>query len=287
MWDVMSLSDCGGDTISSEHNPLTHPGVWLFQVMTLLPAQSSILCTKTTCHHFTHNYCNWRRINSFHKHFKQSKQQQQVFLKYSSHLHSQMLQRHVLTVHVQGVVLGHGQHLLQVGLHRVALLVVDGVSVSWHWRTLVLTSHIGLRGVEPGVGWVGSLGWRRLTMRRGTVWRRMIDTLAYAAPGSPSVSQRLTWRWSVARCGCAGHIIHCYTPLSLTDQAWFMSLITVMMMSWGCELCDRWAWTGLVVTGQAGRTTAQVWTTGSVSMAWCLEKLRLGNTGWRGLVMVW
>ena len=29
-----------------------------------------------------------------------------------------------------------------------------------------------------------------------------------------------------------------------------------------------------MVTGQAGRTTAQVWTTGSVSMAWCLEKLR-------------
>ena len=150
-----------------------------------------------------------------------------------------MLQRHVLTVHVQGVVLGHGQHLLQVGLHRVALLVVDGVSVSWHWRTLVLTSHIGLRGVEPGVGWVGSLGWRRLTMRRCSIWWRMIDTLAHATTGSPSVSQRLTWRWSVARCGCAGHIIHGYTPLSLTDQAWFMSLITVMMMSWGCELCDR------------------------------------------------
>ena len=47
-----------------------------------------------------------------------------------THLVPEMLDGHVPPVNVQGVVLGHGQHLLQVVLHRGAVLVVDGVAIT-------------------------------------------------------------------------------------------------------------------------------------------------------------
>ena len=47
-----------------------------------------------------------------------------------THLVPEMLDGHVLAVNVQGVVLGHGQHLLQVVLHGGAVLVVDGVAIT-------------------------------------------------------------------------------------------------------------------------------------------------------------
>ena len=46
------------------------------------------------------------------------------------HLVPEVLDGHVLAVDVQGVVLGHGQHLLQVGLHGGAVLMVDGVAIT-------------------------------------------------------------------------------------------------------------------------------------------------------------
>ena len=54
------------------------------------------------------------------------------------YLHPEVLDGHVLLVDVQGVVLGHREHLLQVVLNIGAVLVVDCVSVAWYWGTLVL-----------------------------------------------------------------------------------------------------------------------------------------------------
>ena len=48
----------------------------------------------------------------------------------ATHLVPEMLDGHVLAVNVQSVVLGHGQHLLQVVLHGGAVLVVDGVAIT-------------------------------------------------------------------------------------------------------------------------------------------------------------
>ena len=45
----------------------------------------------------------------------------------------------------------HGEHLLQVGLHLAAVLVVDGVSVARHWGALV-APDVGVGNIEPGVG---------------------------------------------------------------------------------------------------------------------------------------
>ena len=54
------------------------------------------------------------------------------------YLHPEVLDGHVLLVDVQGVVLGHREHLLQIVLNIGAVLVVDCVSVAWYWGTLVL-----------------------------------------------------------------------------------------------------------------------------------------------------
>ena len=54
------------------------------------------------------------------------------------YLHPEVLDGHVLLVDVQGVVLGHREHLLQVVLNIGAVLVVDCVSVARYWGTLVL-----------------------------------------------------------------------------------------------------------------------------------------------------
>ena len=54
------------------------------------------------------------------------------------YLHPEVLDGHVLLVDVQGVVLGHREHLLQVVLNIGAVLVVDCVSVARNWGTLVL-----------------------------------------------------------------------------------------------------------------------------------------------------
>lgn len=53
-----------------------------------------------------------------------------MFLNTKPHLVPEVLDGHVLAVDVQGVVLGHGQHLLQVGLHGRAVLMVDGVAIT-------------------------------------------------------------------------------------------------------------------------------------------------------------
>ena len=100
-----------------------------------------------------------------------------------------MLKGHVLTVHVEGVVFRHGEHLLQVGLHLAAVLVVDGVSVARHWGALV-APDVGVGNIEPGVG--QSRAFRRgrgvLTVldeglrRGGSVRRGHVDPLAYTAP---------------------------------------------------------------------------------------------------------
>ena len=138
---------------------------------------------------------------------------------YLAYLHSEMLKSHVLTIDIQCVVFGrHVEHLLEVCLNSIALLMVDGVSVARHWGALILTSNIWLRGVEPGVGNVGAFRrwWRMLlSMRRSSVRWGMVDTLTNAAPGTNRLSKRLShWR-SVVVVGSTSHVIHIGAPLQV------------------------------------------------------------------------
>ena len=106
------------------------------------------------------------------------------------YLHPEVVEGHVLTIHVEGVVFWHRQHLLQVGLDLAAVLVVDGVSVAGHRRALV-APDVWVGHIEPGVGQGGafrrrgrvsllhqSLGWR------GPVWRGHVDPSTNTAPSS-------------------------------------------------------------------------------------------------------
>ena len=107
------------------------------------------------------------------------------------YLHPQVVKGHVLTVHVEGVVFWHRQHLLEVGLDLAAVLVVDGVPVAGHGGTLV-APDVWVGNIEPGVGqgrafrrrWGvlsvlhQSLGWW------GSVRWGHVDPTTYTAPPS-------------------------------------------------------------------------------------------------------
>ena len=107
------------------------------------------------------------------------------------YLHPEVVEGHVLTIHVEGVVLGHRQHLLQVGLDLAAVLMVDGVPVAGDWRTLV-APDVWVGNIEPGVGQPRAFRrrWRVLSVLqqslrwRGSVGRGHVDPSTYTAPPS-------------------------------------------------------------------------------------------------------